>query len=114
MSSERKKESALPSAPGTIENKIEDRSHVEVSPTFSQTFAPTFAPQVLVASQDKTVAPQIEKEDEDKSASLSILKAKEVLLHQNQIGIWYEASTDLQHALERICSTIQKHSEAYR
>jgi hypothetical protein len=99
MSSARQEEAASPSVPQPIENKIENRSKVEVSPNFSPTFSPTFSPQVLVASHDKIVTPQIEKEDSDESASLSFVKAKEVLLHQNEIGIWYEASTDLQRAL---------------
>jgi hypothetical protein len=88
-----------PSVPQPIENKIEDRSRIDVSPNFSPTFSPTFSPQVLVGSPDKVVAPKIEKEDSDESPSLSFLKAEEVLLHQTQIGTWYEASTELQSAV---------------
>jgi hypothetical protein len=56
-------------------------SQIVNSPTINMFASPSPAPQL-----------------EEQAAVLSFVQCRTTLLHQDQMGVWYEASTDLEHA----------------
>jgi hypothetical protein len=81
-----------------IENRIDNSPKVQVSPKV--VVSPQFTQQVVIGREEK---PPVEsKVEKEQFASLSFLKAKQVLLREDQRGVWHEASTNLEYARKGI------------
>lgn len=80
--------------------RLRPKPEQPTQPTISNTL--TASPHIehhvhVGSSEQKTPAP-IAEPPAPKVATISCLKGKEVLLHEDNVGVWFEASTSLERA----------------